>query len=94
MKKFVIPGIILVIVNALIFYTALPVISLRNPGLWFIILLNIFFIALCMSITKRTTAEQLKAIKIPGIISLAVVVFLVVGGLSSSQIFHASAYTK
>ena len=94
MKKIVIPGIFLVILNALIFYTALPVISFRNPGLWFIILLNIFVIAFCMSVTKRTTAEQLKAIKVPGIISAVLVLFLIIGGISSTQIFHASAYTK
>ena len=94
MKKIVIPGVILIVLNALIFYTALPVISFRNPGLWIIILMNVIAIALIFSLGKKTSPEQVKAAKVPGLIAAVLIVFLLVGGIASSQIFHASAYTK
>ena len=91
MKKnwFVIFMVGLLLVNLLVFYVLLPTISIHNVGLWLIVFLDVFAGTFLYHMYKGK-----KGAKVTVTINRLLVLGIVLGALSSSQMFHASAYSK
>ena len=92
MKKSMIFGILgLLLTDAGIFYLLLPVISIRNIGLWLIVLLNA--IAVCALAALTNLRQARKNARIPAIICLILAVTIIVGAISGARALNARAYS-
>ena len=91
-KKVLVIGIVgLLLINALIFYVLLPTLSIHNAGLWFLALLDVIAGTLLYHLF---VVSGLKGGKVTALINIVLVLGLIIGALTSSQLFHASAYSK
>ena len=91
-KRVLVIGIVgLLLINALIFYVLLPTLSIHNAGLWFLALLDVIAGTLLYHLF---VVSGLKGGKVTALINIVLVLGLIIGALTSSQLFHASAYSK
>ncbi|MBQ1509150.1 MAG: hypothetical protein IIZ47_06970, partial [Erysipelotrichaceae bacterium] len=90
MKKYILPGILLLLADILVCYLTLPVLSVHNIGFWFLLFINYVCIYLMIVVVKRK--ELKKALTIPNVILVLMVLFLIIGSLLSSTMVNAKAY--
>ena len=88
--------IALLIVNCLIFYFTLPVISIHNKGLWIIVLLNVILILLIKAIHDgyRTIVINDRKLKKSYFIIAGIILVIIIGDIGSSRMLNAKAYTR
>ena len=103
--KYLILAIVLCIVGFLYYYLALPAINIHSPGLWFFVI-GAFLIATILTIVFSAGKEykehsflgkevfRRKSILITGGITVAVILFLIIGSILSSPIVNARRYQK
>ncbi len=103
--KYLILAIVLCIVGFVYFYLALPAINIHSPGLWFFVI-GAFLIATILTIVFSAGKEykehsflgkevfRRKSILITGGITVAVILFLIIGSILSSPIVNARRYQK
>ncbi len=92
MKKFLrICGIAFaVLINIGIFYFLLPVLSVKNAGMWCIVILDLILAALLLASAEKT---QKLALPFAGAAGIALLI-LIVAAIAGSQMFNASRYSS
>ena len=92
MKKYAI--ILLLIIDLLIFYLFLPVISIKNFGLWVILLLNLVMLLFIYSIFNVKKENYFKGLKAYLYVLGALVLIICIGALASSKLFNAKRFSN
>ena len=85
--------VFIALLDVVIVYLTLPVISIHNAGLWFLILLNA---GLITSLAYAYTYKKgnYRAPKIATIVTGLMVVAIIIGSIASSRMLNASAYSR
>ncbi len=103
--KYLIIAVVVGIVGFLYYYLALPAINIHSPGLWFFVI-GAFLIATILTVTISAGKEykehsilrkevfRRKSILITGGITVALILFLIIGSILSSPIVNARRYQK
>ncbi|MBQ7223162.1 MAG: hypothetical protein IJS38_01155 [Erysipelotrichaceae bacterium] len=81
-------AVMLAIVNALFIYFGLPVVSIHNPLLWLMAMIDATVIAVMFLVAK-----QPKAFKASTLVTGLLLIGLIVGAISSTRLLNARRYT-
>lgn len=87
-------GVLTLLIGAGIYYLALPAWNLRSAGMWAFILGTALVGTLLQLVIDFVEDEDFWGIKVGGVIVAILLVVLIVGGLTSAQMFNASSYQQ
>ena len=97
--KTIVPAVIAVVYGLVSFYLILPAINIFNSGFWgwLLSIIAVFTVSAALCTSKNGTFDSknaAKPVKYAVFAMIAVVVVLVLGGISSAKIFNARRYAR